>query len=228
MWGWHANDGGAGRCPGGCRGKIVGRRGRGQRRRLVLVDADRNCINCSLPTSLPPPPPTHTMQVMLQLNEQGLNVALYWKNRDPRTFINIVPTSAITGEGAPPAARRASRCRCRAALTWPSVQSHSSAVPLVRTPEHLRIWITCPCSCPCAPPVCPAGIPDLLQLVVKLTQSLMAERLMFVNNLEVGGEWGAVWWFGGGREVASRVAGRQGVRQPRCSTTASSLIMAVE
>jgi hypothetical protein len=30
-----------------------------------------------------------------------------------------------------------------------------------------------------------AGIPDLLQLVVKLTQSLMAERLMFVNNLEV-------------------------------------------
>ncbi|KAL4860126.1 Eukaryotic translation initiation factor 5B [Chlorella vulgaris] len=65
-------------------------------------------------------------QVALQLNEQGLNVALYWKNRDPRSFISIVPTSAITGE----------------------------------------------------------GIPDLLQLVVKLTQSLMAERLMFVNNLE--------------------------------------------
>ena len=41
------------------------------------------------------------LQVMLQLNEQGLNVALYWKNRDPRSFINIVPTSAITGEGAP-------------------------------------------------------------------------------------------------------------------------------
>lgn len=39
---------------------------------------------------------------MLQLNEQGLNVALYWRNRDPRSFINIVPTSAITGEGAPP------------------------------------------------------------------------------------------------------------------------------
>lgn len=37
--------------------------------------------------------------MMLQLNEQGLNVALYWKNKDPRTFINIVPTSAITGEG---------------------------------------------------------------------------------------------------------------------------------
>jgi hypothetical protein len=38
-------------------------------------------------------------QVALQLNEQGLNVALYWKNKDPRSFINIVPTSAITGEG---------------------------------------------------------------------------------------------------------------------------------
>jgi translation initiation factor 5B len=30
---------------------------------------------------------------------QGLNVELYWQNRDPRRFVNIVPTSAITGEG---------------------------------------------------------------------------------------------------------------------------------
>lgn len=65
-------------------------------------------------------------QVALQLNEQGLNVALYWKNRDPKTFVNIVPTSAITGE----------------------------------------------------------GIPDLLQLLVKLTQSLMVERLMFLPELQ--------------------------------------------
>ena len=63
-------------------------------------------------------------QVSLQLMEQGLNVSLYWKNKDPRTFVNIVPTSAITGE----------------------------------------------------------GIPDLLQLLVKLTQSLMAERLAFVDE----------------------------------------------
>jgi len=63
-------------------------------------------------------------EVSVQLMEQGLNVALYWKNKDPRTFVNIVPTSAITGE----------------------------------------------------------GIPDLLQLVVKLTQSLMAERLAFVDE----------------------------------------------
>jgi translation initiation factor 5B len=34
---------------------------------------------------------------VLNLNEQGLNVQLYWKNPDPRKFINIVPTSAITG-----------------------------------------------------------------------------------------------------------------------------------
>jgi translation initiation factor 5B len=65
-------------------------------------------------------------QVALQLNEQGLNVALYWKNKDPKSFVNIVPTSAITGE----------------------------------------------------------GIPDLLQLLVKLTQSLMVERLMFVPELQ--------------------------------------------
>lgn len=58
-------------------------------------------------------------QVFLQLNEQGLNVSLYWKNPDPRKYVNVVPTSAISGE----------------------------------------------------------GIPDLLQLMVKLTQSMMAERL---------------------------------------------------
>ena len=40
-------------------------------------------------------------QAILNLNEQGLNVALYWKNPDPRKYVNIVPTSAITGEGIP-------------------------------------------------------------------------------------------------------------------------------
>ncbi len=38
-------------------------------------------------------------QAVLALNEQGLNVALYWANPDPRKYVNIVPTSAITGEG---------------------------------------------------------------------------------------------------------------------------------
>lgn len=65
----------------------------------------------------------------LQLNEQGLNVSLYWKNPDPRKFVNVVPTSAITGE----------------------------------------------------------GIPDLLQLIVKLTQSMMQERLMFVADTQCTG-----------------------------------------
>ena len=40
-------------------------------------------------------------QVALQFNEQGLNVALYWDNPDPRKYVNIIPTSAITGEGVP-------------------------------------------------------------------------------------------------------------------------------
>ena len=32
---------------------------------------------------------------------QGLNVALYWKNPDPRSYVNVIPTSAVTGEGIP-------------------------------------------------------------------------------------------------------------------------------
>lgn len=51
---------------------------------------------------------------------------LYWRNKDPRRFVNIVPTSAITGE----------------------------------------------------------GICDLMWLIVKLTQSMMMDRLMFVEELQ--------------------------------------------
>ena len=40
-------------------------------------------------------------QSVLNLNEQGLNVALYWQNPDKRKYVNVVPTSAITGEGLP-------------------------------------------------------------------------------------------------------------------------------
>ena len=57
---------------------------------------------------------------------QGLNVELYWQNKDPRRFVNIVPTSAVTGE----------------------------------------------------------GICDLLWLFVKLTQTMMMDRLMFVEELQ--------------------------------------------
>jgi hypothetical protein len=57
---------------------------------------------------------------------QGLNVSLYWKNPDPRRYVNVVPTSAITGE----------------------------------------------------------GIPDLLQLMVKLTQSMMQERLTLLSETQ--------------------------------------------
>ncbi|XP_017843089.1 eukaryotic translation initiation factor 5B isoform X2 [Drosophila busckii] len=38
-------------------------------------------------------------EVMLQFAEQGLNAALFYDNPDPKTYISLVPTSAITGEG---------------------------------------------------------------------------------------------------------------------------------
>ncbi|GJP72381.1 hypothetical protein CLOP_g3120, partial [Closterium sp. NIES-67] len=67
-----------------------------------------------------------TEQVILELKEQGLNAALYYKNTDVRKFISIVPTSAISGE----------------------------------------------------------GVPDLLLLLVQLTQKLMEEQLMFVASVQ--------------------------------------------
>ena len=57
---------------------------------------------------------------------RGLNAAIYWDNPDPRKFINVVPTSAITGE----------------------------------------------------------GIPDMIHLLVDLTQTRMNERLQFINAVQ--------------------------------------------
>ncbi|CAD7003298.1 unnamed protein product [Ceratitis capitata] len=37
--------------------------------------------------------------VILQFAEQGLNAALFYENPDPKTYVSLVPTSAITGEG---------------------------------------------------------------------------------------------------------------------------------
>ncbi|XP_047526468.1 eukaryotic translation initiation factor 5B isoform X1 [Vanessa atalanta] len=37
--------------------------------------------------------------VIIQFAEQGLNAALFYSNPDPRTYVSLVPTSAVTGEG---------------------------------------------------------------------------------------------------------------------------------
>lgn len=65
-------------------------------------------------------------QVKLQLNEQGLNIALFWENPDVRKYVNVVPTSAVTGE----------------------------------------------------------GIPDMLNLLVDLTQRMLGDRLSYVDELQ--------------------------------------------
>lgn len=36
-------------------------------------------------------------EVIVQFAEQGLNAAVFWENPDPRSFVSLVPTSAITG-----------------------------------------------------------------------------------------------------------------------------------
>jgi translation initiation factor 5B len=64
--------------------------------------------------------------VVMFLAEQGLNATLYYKNKDFRKYVSIVPTSAVTGE----------------------------------------------------------GIPDLIMLLVQLTQRLMMEKLLSLSKLQ--------------------------------------------
>ncbi|KAG6556163.1 hypothetical protein Mapa_002104 [Marchantia paleacea] len=69
---------------------------------------------------------TRTNQIITQLKEQGMNSELYYKNKEIRKVISIVPTSAISGE----------------------------------------------------------GVPDLLMLLVQLTQKMMEEKLMYVAEVQ--------------------------------------------
>jgi len=64
--------------------------------------------------------------VMTQLKEQGLNSELYYKNKELRKFISIIPTSAISGE----------------------------------------------------------GVPDILMLLVQLTQKMMEDKLMYISEVQ--------------------------------------------
>ncbi|KAK8779434.1 hypothetical protein V5799_019222 [Amblyomma americanum] len=40
-----------------------------------------------------------TREVILQFAEQGLNAALFHENKDQKTFVSLVPTSALSGDG---------------------------------------------------------------------------------------------------------------------------------
>lgn len=40
-----------------------------------------------------------TKAIVLEFAQQGLNAALFYENKDPRTFVSLVPTSAHTGDG---------------------------------------------------------------------------------------------------------------------------------
>lgn len=42
---------------------------------------------------------TRSKDVIAQFAQQGLNAALFYENPDVRSYVSMVPTSAITGEG---------------------------------------------------------------------------------------------------------------------------------
>ncbi|KAH9317771.1 hypothetical protein KI387_019540, partial [Taxus chinensis] len=65
-------------------------------------------------------------QVITELKEQGLNSELYYRNKEVKKYVSIVPTSAISGE----------------------------------------------------------GVPDLLMLLIQLTQKMMEEKLMYVSEVQ--------------------------------------------
>jgi len=67
-----------------------------------------------------------SQDIIVEIASQGLNSEIYWKNKNPRSVVNIVPTSAITGE----------------------------------------------------------GIPDMIKLLVDLTQTRMVNSLMYISTLE--------------------------------------------
>ncbi|KAL2629241.1 hypothetical protein R1flu_013927 [Riccia fluitans] len=69
---------------------------------------------------------TRTTQIITQLKEQGMNSELYYKNKEIKKVVSIVPTSAISGE----------------------------------------------------------GVPDLLMLLVQLTQKMMEDKLMYVADVQ--------------------------------------------
>ena len=39
-----------------------------------------------------------TKEVIVQFAEQSLNAAIFYENPDPRSYVSLVPTSAITGK----------------------------------------------------------------------------------------------------------------------------------
>jgi translation initiation factor 5B len=43
----------------------------------------------------------HTKMIVAQFAAEEINVELYWKNKDFRKYVSLVPTSAISGEGVP-------------------------------------------------------------------------------------------------------------------------------
>lgn len=39
-----------------------------------------------------------TKDIIVQFAEQSLNAAMFYENPDPRSYVSLVPTSAITGQ----------------------------------------------------------------------------------------------------------------------------------
>ena len=93
--------------------------------------------------------------VLLQLAEQGLNAQLYYKNKDFREYVSLIPTSAITGEGVPDILMLLVQLSQKSNLSphfAHALHSHATCFPATQLTSHSILFWQCSSIVSCGVP----------------------------------------------------------------------------